>query len=409
MSKTTDALKGSFIRVESIEASIEVQKLLFKLGFKWITEERVIKKDLPMYFPGWIYVDTNCRIWQDSTNRYKGVTSGQDFGKFKEIDKLNILKAVTDYAEEKRQKKRISRLKKKGWIENKGVDPAVKNVDVVFSSGEQGLSCASHIWSWSIYGQDCDITHYRPSNQHHPQQKSKWTKWVADEHSEYPGHPNDVVEIVTNDGPRTVGSAFNFSWVTCEWYKESDIRKYRVVKTAEKARIDALVEWSNGEEQRTASFEEMVNDIVKDAVEVVEKPVDTNPKKQFGDKSVPLHMWSGLASAYGALALYNGSLKYGSANFTNTPVEASIYIAAAFRHLNAWIAGEEFDPADGVPNLGGVLANIAILLEARAAGTLIDNRLKMDGYLKEREALKEIVANLQKLHEGKNPKHYTLE
>lgn len=144
-------------------------------------------------------------------------------------------------------------------------------------------------------------------------------------------------------------------------------------------------------------------------IEVPEPQPDTNPKRQYGVASVPLNMWSPLASAYGSLGLYNGALKYGKANFANTPVEASIYIAAAMRHLSAWACGQEFDPADGVPNLAGVLANIAILLEARAAGMLIDDRLKMAGYLKELEQLKEIVKHLNKLHEGKNPKHYTME
>ncbi len=140
---------------------------------------------------------------------------------------------------------------------------------------------------------------------------------------------------------------------------------------------------------------------------VVASP-ETNPKKQFGDKSLPLSIWPALASAYGCLGLYNGKLKYGQSNFNATPVEASIYIAGAMRHLAAWSEGEEFDPADGVPNLGGVLANIAIILEARAAGTLIDDRKLGSGYLKERDALKEIVASLQILHKYKEPKHYTL-
>jgi len=135
----------------------------------------------------------------------------------------------------------------------------------------------------------------------------------------------------------------------------------------------------------------------------------TNPKKQYGVQSVPLNMWSPLASAYGALGLYNGSLKYGKANFANTPVEASIYIAAAMRHLLAWACGQEDDPADGVPNLGGVLANVAILLEARAAGMLIDDRLRMSGYLKELDMLKAKVKALNELHAGKTPKHYTLD
>lgn len=135
---------------------------------------------------------------------------------------------------------------------------------------------------------------------------------------------------------------------------------------------------------------------------------DTNPKRQYGMKSIPLNLWSPLASAYGALALYNGASKYGQGNYKATPVEASIYIAAAMRHLSAWAEGEELDPADGVPNLGGVLANIAILLDARAVGTLIDDRQVRGGYLQERESLSKVVEHLTKLHEGKEPRHYTI-
>ncbi len=49
---------------------------------------------------------------------------------------------------------------------------------------------------------------------------------------------------------------------------------------------------------------------------------------------------------------------------------------------------------------------MAILLEARAAGTLIDDRANMSGYLKEIDKLKEIVKNLNELHKDKSPKHY---
>lgn len=157
------------------------------------------------------------------------------------------------------------------------------------------------------------------------------------------------------------------------------------------------------------SFKEMVADIAQGAtVSTEDAPANTNPKKQYGVQSIPLSMWSSLGSAYGALAFHNGALKYGKANYANTPVEASIYIDGAMRHLVSWAAGEEFDPADGVPNLGGVLANVAILLEARAAGMLIDDRAKQAGYLKERDALKEIVKHLNELHADKSPKHYTL-
>ena len=217
-----------------------------------------------------------------------------------------------------------------------------------------------------------------------------------------------IVAVKLRDGTvvTEVASWFDWGFSRCD----GDIMSYKVV---------------GYKKPKEVSMEQMVTDIAADmgkdvAVPVpfnpddffeVERdtaPADTNPKKQYGLASIPLNLWSPLASAYGALGLYNGSLKYGAGNFCNTKVEASIYIAAAMRHLSAWAAGEEFDPADGVPNLGGVLANIAILLESRAAGMLIDDRVRMSGYLRERDALKAIVPALQKIHEGKTPKHYTL-
>lgn len=173
---------------------------------------------------------------------------------------------------------------------------------------------------------------------------------------------------------------------------------------------DAVVAAGNLEDAVNRGLEAAKEKLEQDAssAESTNNTSDTNPKRQFGLASIPLHLWSPLASAYGSLGLYNGSLKYGRNNFKATPVEASIYIAAAKRHLEAWSEGEEYDPADGVPNLGGVLANIAILLEARAAGTLVDDRQMGTGYLKEREHLKEIMKNVTEIHKDKNPRHYTI-
>lgn len=202
------------------------------------------------------------------------------------------------------------------------------------------------------------------------------------------------IDILFFDGSTFTSENIGWAW-SIQASKGKEIQAYRPVKV----------------EGKVITFEEMTQAIAADIGKelVVEVQPDTNPKRQYGVASVPLNMWSPLASAYGALGLYNGALKYGKANFANTPVEASIYIAAAMRHLSAWASGQEDDPADGVPNLGGVLANIAILLEARAAGMLIDDRLKMEGYLKELDLLKDKVKALNKLHEGKDPKHYTRE
>ena len=135
---------------------------------------------------------------------------------------------------------------------------------------------------------------------------------------------------------------------------------------------------------------------------------NTNPKQALGLSSIPMNLLSPLACAYGSLGKLNGKLKYGGSNFIGTEVIMSIYMDAIRRHLDGIMAGEEFDPADGVPHFGAMLANIDIILCARAGGTLIDDRPLLKGYREEMSKLKPIVDSLYELHKDKNPKHYYL-
>lgn len=134
----------------------------------------------------------------------------------------------------------------------------------------------------------------------------------------------------------------------------------------------------------------------------------TNPKTLHGQSNIPLSLFSPLATAYGSLGKLNGKLKYGLSNFVATPVIASIYVDAIRRHLDKWMSGEECDSADGVPHFGAILANVDILLCARAAGTLVDDRPAFKGYVEEIAKLTPIVKNLHELHKDKNPVHYLL-
>ena len=144
------------------------------------------------------------------------------------------------------------------------------------------------------------------------------------------------------------------------------------------------------------------------STKTVVEEAGVNPKQAFGMAKIPMSLWPSLATAYGAVCLLNGKLKYGLGNYKATPVLASIYIDGMERHLAAWKNGEEFDAADGQPHLGGILANAAILIEARAVGTLVDDRQIAGGYLKELGALEEIARGLQEFHKDKSPRHYTL-
>ena len=135
---------------------------------------------------------------------------------------------------------------------------------------------------------------------------------------------------------------------------------------------------------------------------------DTNPKDAIGSNKVPLHLWPSTATAVGSIALLNGALKYGRSNWRVAGVRASIYADAAKRHLDAWFEGEETDPDDGVDHLGAVLACLAILVDARAAGKLNDDRAVKGGYRKTIDECTLEVSRLKELHAGKEPKHYTI-
>lgn len=134
----------------------------------------------------------------------------------------------------------------------------------------------------------------------------------------------------------------------------------------------------------------------------------SNPKDLVGSDKLPLHLWPTTATAMGCLGLLDGMLKYGRSNFREVGIRASIYYDAADRHLKAWFEGEDLDPDSGLPHLAHLLACIAIIVDAQAAGKLNDDRMVAGGY---RALVKELtphVKRLKELHADKNPKHYTI-
>ncbi|WP_019919080.1 dATP/dGTP diphosphohydrolase domain-containing protein [Methyloversatilis discipulorum] len=135
----------------------------------------------------------------------------------------------------------------------------------------------------------------------------------------------------------------------------------------------------------------------------------TNPKDAIGTNKLPLHLWPTTATALGCVAFAEGMLKYGRTNWRDAGVRASIYVDAAKRHLDAWFEGEEVAPDSGVPHLANALACIAIIVDAKAAGKLHDDRAyNGSGYRALVEQLTPIVAQLREQHAGKTPRHYTI-
>ena len=140
-----------------------------------------------------------------------------------------------------------------------------------------------------------------------------------------------------------------------------------------------------------------------------EPPKPVNPKDGIGSTKLPLHLWPESATAHGCLALLDGMLKYGRLNWRGTEVRASVYYSACRRHLGEWMEGQTRDAKTGLHPLAHALACIAIILDAEAAGTLIDDRNYPGGYNALVEQLTPHVARLQTLYaDVKAPHHWTI-
>lgn len=134
-----------------------------------------------------------------------------------------------------------------------------------------------------------------------------------------------------------------------------------------------------------------------------------NPKDAVGSNKLPVHLFPASAIAMGSLAFLNGALKYGSYNWRHTGVRVSVYIDALIRHTLAYLEGEEVDPDDGVPHEAAMLACVAILVDAKAAGKLIDDRAyRGEGVRLLMDTLTPHVARLKALHQSYSPHHYTI-
>jgi len=133
---------------------------------------------------------------------------------------------------------------------------------------------------------------------------------------------------------------------------------------------------------------------------VPDVPAGENPKDAVAGERLPLDLWPLTATAMASVAMLNGACKYGRANWRKIPVRATVYIAACQRHLAAWLDGEEADE-EGVPHLASMLASLAIVVDAQAAGTLIDDRPPSGGYRPLASTLTPLVAHLRALHAAK--------
>lgn len=102
--------------------------------------------------------------------------------------------------------------------------------------------------------------------------------------------------------------------------------------------------------------------------------VEENPKDRVGAHKPPLHLIPPAAEILESVVMGLGARKYGAFNWRSQKVRASIYVAAARRHLAQWFDGQDLDPESGVSHLAHARACLGILLDASATGHLIDDR-----------------------------------
>lgn len=101
---------------------------------------------------------------------------------------------------------------------------------------------------------------------------------------------------------------------------------------------------------------------------------DDNPKTAHGAQKCPLHLIPPPALTAEAEVFGLGAKKYGAYNWRKHRVSASVYQAAALRHLMAWWEGESTDPESGQSHLAHARACLAIVLDAEKHGKLNDDR-----------------------------------
>lgn len=101
---------------------------------------------------------------------------------------------------------------------------------------------------------------------------------------------------------------------------------------------------------------------------------DNNPKSRFGVKKPPMHLVPPSSKIYLSQGFKDGADKYGPYNWRENSVAASVYVGAAQRHLDQWWDGEELAEDSGVHHLAHAMACLAILIDGKETGNLIDDR-----------------------------------
>ena len=113
-----------------------------------------------------------------------------------------------------------------------------------------------------------------------------------------------------------------------------------------------------------------------------------NPKDLVGVKKSSIHLVPPGFEIHVADAMKDGARKYGPYNWRRKSVVFSVYYDALMRHMKAYFDGEEVASDSLVDHLSHAAACLAIILDAKDCGRLVDDRPtkgESSRLLKERE------------------------
>lgn len=136
---------------------------------------------------------------------------------------------------------------------------------------------------------------------------------------------------------------------------------------------------------------------------------DTNPKDAIGVAkwrqfmTVPRQVLWELG-----VAMLEGALKYGRHNYRASGVRASVYLDAAYGHLDQFCEGENVDQDSGLSHVTKAIASLVVLRDAMMNDFWVDDRppaiKDLDGVRDFLQA--KVVENLER-YADKDPHHYT--
>lgn len=105
---------------------------------------------------------------------------------------------------------------------------------------------------------------------------------------------------------------------------------------------------------------------------------DNNPKAAFGAAKVGIDYLSFPVLLEQSVGMMAGGYKYGAHNYLTIAPSVMTYIAAAFRHMAAYVGGEEFDPHAGegviVHHLTAAQNCLHVVRAAQINGNFFDDR-----------------------------------